>query len=235
MHGQDYPCRVQRPSSNASSQNRLLRLLRARKLMVASLAVGIATALAWPADPGPVTRGLIGWNVGVWLYLALVAHMMARADHGRIRRFAAAHAEGARVVLLVVVIAVIMSLAAIALELSAAKGGAGRTALPHVLFAMSTVAGSWVLVPTLFTLNYASLYYLPGGHGLTFPGAAADFQPDYADFAYFAFTIAVAAQTSDVTVTTRPMRRLVLVQSVLSFAFNTTVLALAVNLAAGLV
>lgn len=226
---------MQRPPSDAPPTNRLLRLLRARRLMAISLAVGIVTALAWPTNPGTVTRGLIGWNVGVWLYLALMAHMMARADHGRIRRFAAAHAEGARVVLLVVVIAVIVSLAAIALELSAAKGGASRTALPNLLFALCTVAGSWVLVPTLFTLNYASLYYLPGGHGLGFPGAVADFEPDYADFAYVAFTIAVAAQTSDVSVTSRPMRRLVLVQSVLSFAFNTTVLALAINLAAGLV
>lgn len=203
--------------------------------MVVSLIVGLTAASFVPASQGALGRGLIGWNVGVWLYLTLVAHMMARADHGRIRRFAAAHAEGARVVLLVVVLAVIASLAAIAVEMAAAKGAAGRTALPHVLFALITVAGSWVLVPTLFTLNYASLYYLPGGQGLAFPGAAADFQPDYADFAYVAFTIAVAAQTSDVTVTTRPMRRLVLVQSVLAFAFNTTVLALAINLAAGLV
>ena len=134
-----------------------------------------------------------------------------------------------------VVVAVAASLAAIAVEMAAARGAATRAAWPHLLFALGTVAASWVLVPTLFTLNYASRYYLQGGQGFGFPGSSEGFHPDDADFAYVAFTIAVAAQTSDVTVTTRPMRRLVLVHSVLSFAFNTMILALAINLAAGLV
>lgn len=213
---------------------RLLRLLRARHWMLLAVCTGLVAALFMPGSHDTVTRGLIGWNVGVWIYLALVAHMMARADHGRLRRFAVAHAEGASVVLFVVVIAAAASLVAITVELSAAKSAGTRTAWPHLLFVLGTVIGSWVLLPTLFTLNYASLYYLPGGEGLGFPASADDFQPDYADFAYVAFTIAVASQTSDVTITTRPMRRLVLVQSVLSFAFNTTILALAINLAASM-
>lgn len=203
--------------------------------MGAAALVGVATALAWPGPVSAVTRGLIGWNAGVWLYLGLVAHMMARADHGSLRRFAAAHAEGAQVVLFVVMVAVAASLAAIAVEMAAARGASDRAAWPHLLFALATVAASWVLVPTLFTLNYASRYYLQGSQGFGFPGGYDAFRPDYADFAYVAFTIAVAAQTSDVTITTRPMRRLVLAHSVLSFAFNTTILALAINLAAGLV
>lgn len=203
--------------------------------MGAAVLVGLGAALAWPGQVSAVSRGLIGWNAGVWLYLGLVAHMMVRADHGSLRRFAAAHAEGAQVVLFVVMVAVTASLAAIAVEMAAARGVGSRAAWPHVLFALATVAASWVLVPTLFTLDYASRYYLQGSQGFGFPGAGDGFRPDYADFAYVAFTIAVAAQTSDVTITTRPMRRLVLVHSVLSFAFNTTILALAINLAAGLV
>jgi uncharacterized membrane protein len=119
------------------------------------------------------------------------------------------------------------------------------------LLALATVTGSWLLLPTLFALDYASLYYAgtaPGG--LRFPqdDALADaeappaqaarpgvFTPHYDDFLYFSFTIAVACQTSDIDVTRPSMRRLVLLQSVLSFAFNTAVLAFGINLAASLV
>jgi len=212
-----------------------LRLLRTRQRMVAAACVGTLCAALLPEARTAMTRALVGWNVGVWLYLALVAHLMAQADHHRMRRTAVAHAEGARTVLAVAVLAASISMVAIVVELSVVKGTAARAALPHVLFALSTVAGSWVLLPTLFTLNYASLFYLPKrGGGLKFPGEGPDFHPDYSDFAYFAFTIAVASQTSDVVVTSRSMRRLVLVQSVLSFVFNTTILALTINLAAGL-
>ena len=214
------------------------RILKTRKRMLVALGVGLLCGLLLPEARSAVTRALVGWNVGVWFYLALIAHMMARADHSRLQRSAVAHAEGAAVVLAVVVLAAVISVVAIVIELSAAKASGGRTALPHLLFALSTVASSWVLLPTLFTLNYASLYYLPGdaasGGGLGFPGNDGSFHPDYVDFAYFAFTIAVASQTSDVTVTSRRMRRLVLVQAILSFVFNTTILALTINMAAGL-
>ena len=215
----------------------LLRLLTVRKRMWVALCVGIACAVLVPEARTPMTRALIGWNVSVWVYIALAAHMMVRADDGKLRRIAAAHAEGARVVLCVVVLAALISVVAIVVELSAAKGGGTRTALPHLLFALSTVAGSWVLLPTLFTMDYASAYYLHDereDRGLVFPANDPSFEPDYSDFAYFAFTIAVASQTSDVTVQSRPMRRLVLVQSVLSFVFNTTILALTINMAASL-
>jgi uncharacterized membrane protein len=71
------------------------------------------------------------------------------------------------------------------------------------------------------------------GRGLAFPGSSG--RPDYWDFAYFSFTIGAAMQTSDVGVTTRDMRRVVLAQTVFAFLFNTTVLALAVNVGASLV
>jgi uncharacterized membrane protein len=95
------------------------------------------------------------------------------------------------------------------------------------------VFGSWLLLPTLFALTYASAYYGPEPDGgLAFPDPPRNFEPDHTDFLYFSFTIAVTAQTSDVGVTTRRMRRLVLSQSVLSFVFNTTILAFSINAAA---
>ena len=210
--------------------------LKTRPRMAISVVVGALVGTLAPDIAHLVTRLLVGWNVGVWLFLVLVATMMLQADHERVRRNAIAQAEGAAVVLALVVVAAIASLVAIVVELAAAKGPDAHHALPHILFALLTVAGSWLLLPTLFAMNYASLYYNHSehGHGLQFPGPDKNFRPDYADFLYFSFTIGVASQTADVSIATRPMRRLVLLQSVLSFVFNTTILAFTINIAASL-
>lgn len=215
--------------------SRVFSHFRTRPRLTMCAALGIAVALLAPGIEHAVTRSLLGWNVGVWLFLALIGVMMVRADHEHLRRSAIAQAEGAALVLTLVILAAVASIVAIIIELSAAKGAGARHALPHVLFALATVMGSWLLLPTLFSLNYASLYYrTERGDGLKFPDPGEAFKPDYADFLYFSFTIAVASQTADVSITNRPMRRLVLLQSVLSFVFNTTILAFTINIAAGL-
>ena len=209
--------------------------LRARPRLAIAIAVGTAAALLAPGAYSLVTRALLGWNVAVWLYLGLIGLMMVQADHVRLRRVAIAHAEGAGTVLAIMVVASAVSLLGIVAELTAAKLSGGHHALPHLAFALTTVCGAWLLIPTVFTLTYASLYYrAEQGAGLNFPGADDAFRPNYGDFIYFSFTIAVASQTADVSVTTSPMRRLVLLQSVLSFAFNTAILAFTINLAASM-
>ncbi len=211
---------------------------RAHPHLLMSLLCGVAVALLLPGGHSPRTRALVGWNVAVWLYLALAAWVMLRADASRIRRVAKAQAEGAATVLVMVIVAALVSLAGTVLELSAAKQpieSSAPAALPHVALALSTVVGSWLLLPTVFALNYASLYFrVPPGSGLRFPDDAPNFSPDFSDFLYFAFTIAVASQTADVTVSTRALRRWVLLQSVLSFVFNTAILAFTINVAASL-
>lgn len=212
-----------------------LRQFGARPRLFSAMLLGVAVAVLLPGTASWVTRGLLGWNVAVWLYLALMGSMMVRADHDRLRRVALAQAEGAAPVLAVVVIAAIASLIGIVVELSAAKVPGAPHALPHVLFALATVVGAWLLLPTLFTLTYASLYYRTAeGAGLAFPDTKAAFRPNYGDFLYFSFTIAVASQTADVSVSTQSMRRLVLLQSLLSFLFNTAILAFTVNIAASM-
>lgn len=212
-----------------------MNFIASRPRLFASMAAGLTAAVLVPGLNALVTRALVGWNVGAWTYLALIAVFMLRADHGELRRVAAAHAEKAAVVLTVMVLATLSTLVAIVYELSSAKLPGSRHALPHVFLALSTVVCSWLLLPTLFTLTYASLYYrVADGAGLHFPESDAHFKPDYSDFAYFAFNIAVALQTADISITTRSMRRLVLLQSVLAFIFNTTILAFTVNIAAGL-
>ena len=215
--------------------------LHAHWHLVVSLLVGTAAALLLPGLPGlsdgdgARARVLVGWNVAVWLYLALAAWTIWRADKHQVRRVALAQAEGAATVLVIVILAALVSLAGTVLELTAAKLQGGPSAWQHIALALSTVVGSWLLLPTVFALNYASLYFgatVPAG--LNFPHEEKDFSPDFSDFLYFAFTIAVASQTADVTVSTRALRRWVLLQSVLSFVFNTAILAFTINVAASL-
>lgn len=207
---------------------------RARPRMLIAAAVGLAVGSTIPHGSA-VTRSLIGWNAGVWLYLILIAFSIHRADHDKLRRAALAHAEGAITVSVMIVLASLASFAAIVLELAAAKAGGAPAALPQVTLTLVTVLGSWLLLPTLYTLNYASIYYSANtATGLAFPGTDASFRPHYIDFLYFSFTIAVAMQTADVAITTKSMRVVALSQAVLSFVFNTTVLAFMVNIASGL-
>ena len=195
--------------------------------LAAAFAVGLAAAFLMPGVDDPVSRALVGWNVAAWLYLAQVAWAMFHADHAHVKRVAEAQAESIGVVLMLV-------LASTVLQLSAAKGDEAG-ALGRVALAVLTVIGSWLLVPTLFTLAYASRFYESSeGGGLGFPEGKGH-RPHYADFLYVAFTIAVASQTSDVVISNAGMRRLVLLQSVVSFGFNTAVLAFTINLAAGMV
>ena len=216
----------------------LFASLRVRPRLLVAIAVGLAAGALLPASLRGVTRVLLAWNVTVWLYLALGATMMRHPDHGQLRRQAALHAEGAGAVLMIVVAAAIASMAAIVAELGGLKASAAGLAWPNLLLALATLVGSWLLLPIEFALTYASRYFAassaPGG--LDFPGAddsaGGGSAPNYADFLYFSLTIAATAQTSDVAVTTRAMRKLVLVHSVVSFAFNTMVLALAINIAA---
>jgi uncharacterized membrane protein len=211
--------------------------LRAHIHLLLAALLGLVVGLVWPDIHTGVGRWLLGWNVGTWTYLFWTGWQMAHSDQSDVKRVAQAQAESAGTVLAIVGLAAIASFIAIIAELSEAKAGGGHHGeLPHVLATLTTVAGSWLLVPTMFSLNYATLYHVTTSQdgGLNFPDTGKDFEPDYSDFLYFSFTIAVASQTSDVTVTNRSTRRLVLLQSVLSFVFNTTILAFAINIAASL-
>ena len=208
------------------------RLLAHRRLLLCAIA-GAAVGLFWPGIDSGLARALVGWNVLVWLYLLWVGFALAGADSGHIKRLALAQAESASIALAIVVTAAMMSLVVLVFELLAAKAAGPQHMLPHLVFAFVSVLGSWLLLPTLFALTYASAYYGPEpDRGLVFPESPKGFEPDHTDFLYFSFTIAVTAQTSDVGVTTRAMRRLVLAQSLLSFIFNTMILALSINAAA---
>lgn len=207
---------------------------RRPRLSLASIAgIGIAVSLpsAWPL----LTRLLTGWNIAVWSYLFLMGWLMLRASHARVRKIAEQEDENAALILAVMSIGAVLSLAAISIELATLKDLPAGLRIGRYAFTGATVLGSWFLVGTVFTFHYAHMFYraAPGRLPLLFPDN--EINPDYWDFLYFSFTIAVAAQTSDVSVQTRPMRKVVLAQSVLSFLFNVAIIGLSINIAASLV
>lgn len=208
-------------------------MLAHHRLLLCAFA-GAVVGATWPDVQTGLSRAVIGWNVLAWSYLVWVGIVLMRADSGHIKRVALAQAESAATVTTFVVLAAVMSMVAVVFELVAAKAAGPHHMLVHGVFAFVTVLGCWLLLPMLFALTYAASYYVRDpDKGLEFPGAPAGFEPDHTDFLYFSFTVAVTAQTSDVAVTTREMRRLVLFQSVVSFVFNTTILAFSINAAAG--
>jgi len=209
----------------------LLRVGKAHLRLLVAVAAGVASALVVPL--APITRVLIGWDAGVILYLVVAAAVMTHCQSvAQMERNAAAQDEGAFAVLGLTVVAAIASLAAIFAELAVIERNDPHYGLYNAL-AVATVVLSWAFTHTIFALHYAHDYY---GHrrkgGLKFP---EDTKPDYWDFVYFAFVIGMTFQVSDVAVTQKSIRRMVVGHGVLSFLFSAAIIAMTVNLAAGII
>ncbi|MBN9117261.1 MAG: DUF1345 domain-containing protein [Pandoraea sp.] len=213
-------------------------LLRFPPRLLIAIALGVLAGLFVQVfvsgEFSTITRILIGWNTGAWSYLAMIWLMMVTAPKRSIERFAEQEDQSAAIVLTVVSLSAIASVAAIIHVLASAKTGAPHQASEHVLFAAATLIAGWFLVPTIYTLHYARLYFTDTESPFALAWPERDCDPDYWDFLYFSFTIAVASQTADIALTSRRMRRTPLAQAVLSFFFNLAVLGLSINIGAGL-
>jgi len=208
---------------------RIVRVVRARPRLFLSAALGIVVALLLPSEWRVATRLLVGWDIGLVVYLVFAFVAMGKADTARIRRRAAMLDEDRVVFLVLTAAAGLASLAAIVAELGVKETGREPA---HLALAAITIALSWTFTHTIFALHYAHEYYIENRYqdgGLAFPGKE---QPDYWDFVYFSLVIGMTSQVSDVAVTAKPIRRLVAAHGVLSFFFNVTLLALTVNIAA---
>jgi uncharacterized membrane protein len=212
----------------------ILRVGAAHRRLLICAALGVLTVLALLAVPTTaIMRALVGWDTGVLVYLATAAAMMARdASVAHMRNNAAAQDEGALGILMLAVAAAVASLGAIFAELGAIERSNPLYGL-YVALAIATVLLSWTFIHGIFALHYAHDFYGSGTrrNGLQFPNEA---QPDYWDFVYFSFVIGMTFQVSDVAVTHKSIRRMVVAHGVLSFLFSTAILAMTVNLAAGL-
>ena len=205
-----------------------VRVIYARPRTFFALAAGVAAFLClYLTKLEPVTRLLIGWDTFAALYLILVYAMMLRSEHHSIRKHAIMQDDGRFLILSVTALGAFASIAAIMFELGARHGVVG------LALATLTITLSWATVHTAFALHYAHEYYgdsTPGG--LQFPSGEQSDHADYWDFVYFSFVIGMTAQVSDVGITDKTIRRTATVHGIISFVFNTALLALTVNIAA---
>jgi uncharacterized membrane protein len=208
---------------------RPVRVVYARPRTFLSALLGIVAYLLMLRSPfRPVTQMLIGWDVFAGFYLALVYFMMWRSSLHNIKRNAVLQDDGRFLILLVTATGAFASIAAIVFELGAKEHGVTRLGL-----ATLTIALSWAVVHTAFALHYAHEYYRgtkPGG--LQFPSGEKQDHADYWDFVYFSFVIGMTAQVSDVGITDKSIRRTATVHGIISFVYNTALVALMVNIAA---
>jgi uncharacterized membrane protein len=205
------------------------RLWKLHARLFISAGFGVAIALALLALPWRMpTRILIGWDIGVVLYLVLSRRAAAQASIATIRQRAAINDDGAIALLVLTTAAALASLAAVLAELGHAPGQY------QVALGVSTILLSWIFMHWIFALHYAHDFYKAGDKrsgGLVFPGNQ---EPDYWDFLYYSLVVAMTAQVSDVQVTSKIIRRLTTVHGVVSFFFNVAVLALTVNIVSSL-
>jgi len=201
------------------------------RLMLAAAAGGLAAAVI-PGRVGGPLRTVAGWDVAVLVLLVLVWKIILRASPEETARRAAAEDVGRSFVWAVVVLGSTVSIFAATVALRNVRTMAPRAEKELVLLCLLAVVTAWVLCHTTYTVRYAHLYYRDDGDlgGLGFPGTE---MPCLLDFAYYAFTVGMCFQVSDVTVTQHRMRQATLGHALLSFVFNTLVLALALNLLFG--
>ena len=219
---------------------RQVGILTARRRLLLSLIFAVGAFLilrGWLIAP---TLLVAAWNAFALGYLASAWAEIAASDSRQTERAVARQDTGRALIFVFVVAATCAGLFAVLFVLGMAKGLPPRELLAHLVLTIVAVAGSWSLLHTTFTFHYARLFY--GGKtrttqppiekgGLIFPGER---QPDYLDFAYFSFVIGMTFQVSDVQIASPRIRRFALLHAVLSFAFNTMILALSVNIFSGL-
>lgn len=205
-----------------------VRVVYARPRTFVAVGIGIVAFLVLPVSLRAVTRLLIGWDIFIAVYLLLVFAMMLRSGLSHIRRNAILQDDGRFLILLVAAFGAFASIAAIVFEL-----GADHRSPWELALATLTIALSWAAVHTTFALHYAHEFYRgekPGG--LQFPSGDAHEDADYWDFVYFSFVIGMTAQVSDVGITDKAIRRTATAHGIVSFLFNTALVALMVNIAA---
>ncbi len=203
-----------------------MTLFKRHGRFLVSFCLGLCAGLAaWGLSFAPVFALLAGADFLFLSYLVLTAFFLGRAGPEDLRRHAEDEDEGVALILLLAGLAVLVSVVSIFLVLNAAESSLGAR-----LGALVSLPLGWVTVHTLVAFHYAYLHYrvLDQGDGFRFPGAG---DPGAWDFLYASFTIGMTAQVSDIEVTTRPLRRAVLIHGVASFFYNTGILALAVNAA----
>lgn len=213
------------------------RALALRPHLIASMVCGILVYFLLPESITTLgtTKIILAWDIGISIYLALAFGLMYQSNHTRIADRALQQVEGQGFILALSIIATLMSLFSIVMHLSTIKELHGTIKVEYAALVITTILLSWCFIHVIFSLHYAHTYYervvlgKPGG--LIFPGPD---MPDYLDFLYFALIIGTSGQTADVSFACRKLRRTGTFHCVLAYLFNTSILALTINIASGL-
>lgn len=211
--------------------------LSTRRRISIAIGIGVLGAFLFPHQWRLPVRSIAVWDMAVVTFLSLTVLMMSRSDHHKIRSLAERDTERRWQILLVALTGSIFSLLAVIYMLKDGKNLSPEILSLHVTMAVLTVVCSWLLVHTMFALYYAHSYYIrtiqhpDRPPSLDFP---TELEPDYWDFLYFSFIIGMTSQVADVAINTRQFRRLCTLHGILAFFYNTAIVAMSINLIAGL-
>lgn len=215
--------------------------LDAHYRLIISLAVSVIVFFCFRTNVKTPALILVCW-IGCALTVILLNWIIIFSSHPReVRAIARLQDSSHTFLFLFITTAAVVSLGAIVYLLKTTKGLPEVAKNEHILLAIAAVIISWWLLHTIYTLRYAHLYYdtdtdidgvTKAAGGLQFPGKD---EPDYLDFVYFSFIVGMTFQVSDVNITSRRIRRVCIMHALLSFAFNTAILALSINVISGMV
>ena len=212
--------------------HRLNHLRSITRLFICVVVAVVCTIFLFQVKMEALTRVMVGWDIYSFCVLTLLLTNFVTMKTDQIRILARKEDSSRAVVSVIVMVACLTSLAAVLALLNNKKGWQLNHGLETFIY-LSGVVFSWILLHTTFTIKYAHIYY--GDHpsdpsqvagGLLIPG---DEKPDYGDFAYFSFVIGMTFQVSDINITSKHIRRLALLHGLLSFLFNTVIVALTIN------
>jgi uncharacterized membrane protein len=219
--------------------NIFLRLHPAQRLLISLAISAVVYCIVLPARLPALIVTMLLWNVFATTYLILCWIVLVKRSVAQIRPLAKKDDGSVVYVYLLIIVSSFASLITVLL-LVISKNDLLTQNVFYIPAAIGGILLSWTMVHTIYTFHYAHLYYgdskeKPGKDrfGLEFPGNE-NFQPNYIDFAYFAFVIGCTFQVSDVEISSPKIRRIALAHGLISFCLNTFVVALTINLIAGL-
>lgn len=203
-------------------------------------ALAVLTFLLVPGTMPLPTKFISAWEIFALTNIVLAAFVLSTKDPYEMRRNARLQDASRSFLFIVAVAAALVSVFAVFFVMDNSRSVSHERMAGKVLFSLAAIVLSWTLVHTLFSLHYAHLYYFDAHKverekikgGLLFP---EDGSPEFSDFVYFSFVIGMTCQVSDVQITSKRIRRHATWHGVISFIFNTAILAMFVNMVAGLV
>lgn len=208
-----------------------------QKLMLSLFLALCSYAATLLLDMSTFTRIIISWDVFAIAMITMMWILFFTTTAGEQREIVKRQDDDIRVIFAIILISVCISLfGALFLILSTNESIFEKDL--RTIVTIAAITTSWILLHTIFTIRYAHLYHNPiaavaenGVGGIDFPKTDS---PDYIDFAYFSFVIGMTFQVSDITISSKTVRRYVLMHSLISFVFNTIIVALTVNTIAGI-